>query len=265
MRNNNHLNFLLFSTSNRSIIPVILCCLTFISSIAKAGSGQVEFEEGLAFQFGDGVAQDWSAARKKYQEASMLGNYSASHHLGLMYRHGDGVDKNLTLAVSWMEKAADQGSADAMNDLGVYHKDGLGVDQNYTRAASWFRKGSELGNAFAQFNLGLMHTSGLGVETDLNKSANLYEAAAFSGYNAAQRNLGILKNMREKNTYDQTEAYAWLLIASINKDFYAPEIFRELASAMSPEEIDAGRRKATQFLEKSQQILNDWSPAPQVP
>ena len=152
-----------------------------------------------------------------------------------------------------------------MNDLGVYYKDGLGVDQNYTRAASWFRKGSELGNAFAQFNLGLMHTSGIGVEIDLNKSAKLYEAAAFSGYNAAQRNLGILKNMRGKNTYDQTEAYAWLLIASINKDSYAPAIFRELASAMSPEEIDAGRRKATQFLEKSQQILNDWSPAPEAP
>ena len=100
---------------------------------------------------------------------------------------------------------------------------------------------------------------------DLNKSAKLYEAAAFSGYNAAQRNLGILKNMREKNTYDQTEAYAWLLIASINKDSYAPAIFRGLASAMSPEEIDAGRKKATQFLEKSQQILNDWSPAPQAP
>ena len=27
----------------------------------------------MAFQLGDGVAQDWSAARKKYQEASMLG------------------------------------------------------------------------------------------------------------------------------------------------------------------------------------------------
>jgi len=265
MRNNNHFNFLLFSTSSRWIMPALLCCLTFISSIAKAGPGQVEFEEGLSFQLGDGVDQDWSAARKKYQVASMLGNHNASHHLGLMYRHGDGVDNNLTIAVSWMRKAADQGSTDAMNDLGVYYKDGLGVDQNYTRAASWFRKGSELGNAFAQFNLGLMHTSGIGVEIDLNKSAKLYEAAAFSGYNAAQRNLGILKNMREKNTYDQTEAYAWLLIASINKDSYAPAIFRGLASAMSPEEIDAGRKKATQFLEKSQQILNDWSPAPQAP
>ena len=85
-------------------MPAILCCLTFISSIVKAGPGQVEFEEGMAFQLGDGVAQDWSAARKKYQEASALGNHGASHHLGLMYRHGDGVDKNLTIAASWMEK-----------------------------------------------------------------------------------------------------------------------------------------------------------------
>ena len=264
MRKNN-LYFLYIPSEYCWFIGLTLICINCCDLSADSNSGHIEFEEGLAFQLGDGVSQDWSAARKKYQKASALGNHNGSHHLGLMYRHGDGVDKNLTTAVSWMEKAASQGSPDAMNDLGVYYKDGLGVDQNYTRAASWFRKGAELGNAFAQFNLALLHTSGLGVEIDLNKSTALYEAAAFSGYNAAQRNLGILKNMRGENTYDQIEAYAWLLIASINKDSYAPAIFRELASAMSPEEIDAGRRKATQFLAKSHQILNDWSPAPQAP
>jgi TPR repeat protein len=264
MRKNN-LYFLYIPSEYGWFIGLTLICINCCDLSADSNSGHIEFEEGLAFQLGDGVSQDWSAARKKYQEASALGNHNGSHHLGLMYRHGDGVDKNLTTAVSWMKKAASQGSSDAMNDLGVYYKDGLGVDQNYTRAASWFRKGAELGNAFAQFNFALLHTSGLGVEIDLNKSTALYEAAAFSGYNAAQRNLGILKNMRGENTYEQIEAYAWLLIASINKDFFAPEIFRELASAMSPEEIDAGRRKATQFLAKSQKILNDWSPAPQAP
>lgn len=263
MSNEKHSNILLFSTSNRSIIPAILCYLIFISGIANAGPGQVEFERGLAFQLGDGIPQDWTEAKKKYTDASLLGNHNGSHHLGLMYRHGDGVDKNLTMAFSWMEKAADQGSTDAMNDLGVYYKDGLGVDQNYSRSADWFRKGSELGNVFAQFNLALLYTSGVGVGIDLNKSTALYEAAAFSGYNAAQRNLGIL--LIENNFDNREEAFAWLLIASINKDSYAPKIFRELASAMSPEEIDAGQRKATQFLEKSQQILNDWSPAPQAP
>ena len=84
------------------------------------------------------------------------GDARAQYNLGVMYYDGRGVAQDYTKALKWWEKAAAQGDADAQYSLGTMYDAGQGVAQDYAKARKWFEKAAAQGLAAAQYNLGFI-------------------------------------------------------------------------------------------------------------
>ena len=128
-------------------------CLLFIAvlvgfaAIAYAGrdEGKAAYNRG-----------DYATAFKEFKSLADQGDAKAQYDLGLMYGNGQGVAKNYAEAVKWYRKAAEQGDADAQSNLGFLYANGLGVPKDNTEAMKWWSKAAAQGNANAQNNLSIM-------------------------------------------------------------------------------------------------------------
>lgn len=73
-----------------------------------------------------------SAGRKKAEQ----GDAGAQYDLGLMYDNGQGVAQNYKEAVKWYKHSAEQGHAEAQNALGIVYANGQSVSQDYEEAVN---------------------------------------------------------------------------------------------------------------------------------
>ena len=65
----------------------------------------------------------------------------AQYNLGVMYYEGRGVAQNYQQALSWYQKAANQGVAGAQYNLGFFiYATGQGVAQDFQQAKAWWQK-----------------------------------------------------------------------------------------------------------------------------
>ena len=71
----------------------------------------------------------------EYKAKAEKGDADAEYQLGLMYWGGIGVATNYPTAVKWCRKAADQGVSDSQEMLGHAYEIGLGVPKDYVEAA----------------------------------------------------------------------------------------------------------------------------------
>jgi TPR repeat protein len=72
------------------------------------------------------------------------------------------VPQDYSKARKWYEEAAAAGNTDAMINLGRLYEQGLGVAQDYGKALEWFRKALEAGNSDAMINLTRLYEQGQG-------------------------------------------------------------------------------------------------------
>ena len=126
------------------------------------------------------------------------GDAQAQYNLGVMYRDGQGVAQDDTKAREWFEKAAAQGLAAAQYNLGLMYYHGQDVAKDYVKAREWFEKAAAQGDADAQYNLGVMYSNGQSVARDSAKAREWYEQAAAQTENAAaeRRAWQALEEMR---------------------------------------------------------------------
>ncbi len=66
------------------------------------------------------------------------GDADAQFNLGIMYGDGRGVAQDYAEALQWYRKAAEQGYAKAQNNLGFMYSNGQGVPQDYAQAHMWY-------------------------------------------------------------------------------------------------------------------------------
>ncbi len=158
--------------------------LQLLKPLAEQGDAQAQFNLGLMYFNGNGVAQDYKTAVKWYTLAAAQGVASAQYNLGLMFEEGNGVAQDYKTAVKWYTLAAEQGYAHAQNNLGNKLIDGQGVAQDYNAAFKWYTLAAEQGNAFAQYNLGLMY----GNAQDYVKAHMWWNIAAIDGNSDALKN-----------------------------------------------------------------------------
>ena len=118
------------------------------------------------------------------------GDAGAQYNLGLLYGSGSGIAKNMTEAAKWYRRAADQGHAKAQAMMGVLFKSGEGVPQSHLEAIKWWRLAANQGDADAQFNLGMAYWTGEGVTQDFNKATALFRSMAPAGSSYARSVLG---------------------------------------------------------------------------
>ena len=130
--------------------------------------------------------------RKKAEQ----GDAGAQYDLGLMYNNGQGVAQDYKEAVKWYKHSAEQGHAEAQNALGIVYANGQSVAQDYEEAAKWYRKAAEQGVVNAQYELGLLYAKGQAVPRDFVMAHMFWTVSAISGHQDAQKNRDIIaKNM----------------------------------------------------------------------
>ncbi|MEE8321199.1 MAG: hypothetical protein V3R68_05100 [Gammaproteobacteria bacterium] len=106
-----------------------------------------DYERGLAYAFGDGVAQDDKTAFTWFMKAAEKEHAPAQYKVGVAYAYGEGVNRDLANAAEWYRKAADQGYIIAQRNLGMLLLNGDGVAQDKVQALAWYNLVADNGNA----------------------------------------------------------------------------------------------------------------------
>ena len=152
-----------------------------LKSLANAGDAAAEYEVGLRFAEGRGVARDPKAAADWLQKAAAQGLAPAQYRLGSAYEKGIGVARDAAMAMTLYGRAAEAGNIRAMHNLAVMAAEGAVGKPDYAKAATWFGKAAEFGVRDSQFNLAILYARGLGIEQNLGKSYLWFAVAAGQG------------------------------------------------------------------------------------
>ncbi|NOR50781.1 MAG: hypothetical protein GQ530_07105, partial [Desulfuromonadales bacterium] len=96
------------------------------------------YEKGLAFEFGEGVPQDYRTAFEFFKKSADQDYAPAQYKLGLAYTYGQGTEKDHEAAVEWYKKSAAQGYALAQRTLATLYMSGDGIEQNKPLALAWY-------------------------------------------------------------------------------------------------------------------------------
>jgi len=91
-------------------------------------------------------------AARWYERAAVQGQVEAQFNLGVLYEDGSGVATSHVRAAYWYRLAAYQGHAVAQNNLGILYANGRGVPQDGVTAYAWYDVAAGNGNAKARFN-----------------------------------------------------------------------------------------------------------------
>ncbi len=110
-------------------------------------TGKAEYEQGLAYAFGDGVPQNDRTAFNLFYESAEKGYVLAQYKIGVAFAYGEGVRQDQKKAAEWYRKAAEQGHTIAQRNLATMYLDGKGVEQNKVQALAWYQVVANAGNA----------------------------------------------------------------------------------------------------------------------
>ncbi|ESZ71324.1 hypothetical protein X727_08990 [Mesorhizobium sp. L103C119B0] len=137
------------------------------------------------------LAKDY---REQFHQISVLadmGNADAQYNLGLMYWRGQGIAQNDRQATYWWGKAAEQGNADAASLLAQAR--GRGIAKDEKSAEFWLLEAAKAGNVEAELNLGKLYYTGIGGKPNYPESAKWFSTSASHGNAEARTFLEMMK------------------------------------------------------------------------
>ena len=141
------------------LVTLLLVAIAlFFSSITRA-----DYEDGVNAAF-DG---DFDTAYLEFSAAAQDGLDLAQYNLGILYFTGQGVAQNLEQALRWTESAANQGHVNAQFNLGSLYLEGQGTRQNNVLGIDWFTRAAHSGHPSAAFALAKMYQQGDPIPKDL--------------------------------------------------------------------------------------------------
>ncbi len=121
------------------------------------------------------------------QKKANAGDAEAQYNLGMCYANGVGIARDEAEAVKWYAKSAEQGLANAQNNLSVCYAKGDGVARDDAAAVKWFRLATEQGDAKAQRNLGVAYHNGNGVPQSPWEAYVWHSIAAANGIRESEK------------------------------------------------------------------------------
>jgi TPR repeat protein len=137
------------------VIRALACVLI---ALAAALPARADYEAGLAAA----RAGDYAAALREWRPLADAGNRDAQFNLGLAYENGLGVAADAREAERWYRRAAEQDDRQAQAYLAEMYAKGLGIPHDDIAALHWYRRAAERGHAAAQYNVGLFYAVGRG-------------------------------------------------------------------------------------------------------
>jgi hypothetical protein len=191
------------------MIRSLLAAEDTLAEKAQKGDAADQYNLGLTYTFGDGVAKDRIEAVKWFRKAAEQGHTGAQYNLGVLYENGDGVGKDLAEAARWYRKAAEQGDALAQFNLGNMNANGDGIPKDGVEAMKWLRQAAERGHAGAQLNIGNMYANGEGVVKDSAEAVKWFRKSAEQSNANAQSMLGLSYAIGKGVAKDSAEAVKW--------------------------------------------------------
>ncbi|MDR1640347.1 MAG: protein kinase [Clostridiales bacterium] len=187
-------------------IGVIFFVFVFIYLFTNA---KAQYNQGVNYQYGNGVEQDYAMAVNWYLKSADQGYAPAQVSLGYCYYYGFGVEIDYAEAAKWYREAADQGDVSGQANYGICYLYGEGVEQDYAEAVKWFQKSVAQGSSGGQYALGYCYQNGFGVEQDYAEAVNLYLKSAEQGFSDAQYKLGLMYRDGKGVEQNKEEANKW--------------------------------------------------------
>ena len=117
---------------------------------------------------------------KWYSLAAEQRIVEAQYNLGLMYNNGKGVAQNDKEAVKWYHRASEQGYAGAQNNLGKKYFDGQGVVQDFALSHMWLNVAAANGDDKASVNRGIVAAKM--TSADISKAQSMAKECMNSDY-----------------------------------------------------------------------------------
>ena len=149
---------------------------------------------------------DYATAMREWKPLAEQGDVSAQYNLGLLYENGLGVAQDAFEAVKWYRRAAVQGDASAQYNLGVIYDEGHDVPQDYAEAAKWYQQAAEQGDTSAQSNVGVLYDNGRGVPHDHITAYMWFSIAASQGNKLAHKNKDEIAKQMSSDDVDKAQA-----------------------------------------------------------
>jgi TPR repeat protein len=211
------------------LIAALLCLLFLSATQSFAGMTPAEVKQ---------FEQDKALAE--------MGHPTGQYNLGVCYERGEGVARDAAQAAIWYRRAATQGNMNAQFKLGFFHSQGLGVAKDDVQAIFWCLKAAEQGDADAQVIVGIAYDNGEGVTKNFVEAVKWLEKSAKQGNATAQRSLATHYFFAKGVSRDYVEAYAYFNLAVVT-DEQARKPLEIMESKMSREEMSAGQRRTREL------------------
>lgn len=157
---------------------------------AMAGDEYGTYNLALMYEYGKGVAVDYSKASTLFTDASDKGLPEAMNQLAGMYFNAHGQEKNEQLAMTWYKKAAALGNTNALYTLGLFSETGVATKLDFNEAVKYYQEASQKGDEKAMLALARMYHYGIGVAQNQKRAAELYQKLAAKQNAYAQYQLG---------------------------------------------------------------------------
>ena len=91
-------------------------------------------------------AKDYRAAFGEWKPLAEQGHVEAQFNLGILYAEGQGVAADKKEGLRWWRKAAELGNVDSQIYLGAMYYDGLDLAKDYPRSYMWFNIAADSGH-----------------------------------------------------------------------------------------------------------------------
>jgi localization factor PodJL len=184
--------------------------------------------------------------------AAMARDAAAEYEIGLRYAEGRGVAANASEAVRWLELAARQGLAMAQFRLAGFYEKGIGVKRDVETARRLYRTAAEQGNAKAMHNLAVLYAEGAAVKPDYRTAAQWFRQAADHGVADSQYNLAILYARGIGVDQNLVESYKWFALAADQGDADAGRKRDEVARRLDPAALSTAKLAVKSFVPQPQ-------------
>jgi len=158
--------------------------------------------------------KDYATALAKFRSAALQGNDVAQYNFGVMYNEGKGVAQDYKEAVRWFQLAAQQGLAQAQYNLASKYRKGEGIAQDYKEAVRWYELAARQGHSDAKNNLGVMYINGQGVLQDHVKAHMWFNIAAIIGDKNSVKNRDLAASKMSPQQIEQAQRMARECMAS---------------------------------------------------
>ncbi len=227
--------------------------LKWLKKSAEQGYNYAQYNLGLCYFYGKGVAVDFNESLKWYKLAEKNGHKMAAYSVKYVQQCIDegskkskeeydkwleelfqeeelyaeeeyvlAVDNGATAEFLELKKKAEAGDAKAQNTLAIRYEKGDGVEKNMLEAVKWYNKSAEQGNKFAQYNLGLCYQHAKGVEKDYSKALEWFKKAESQGHEKSKEKVKEIQKLldEQKKTVVEEEIEEEYVEDQQGKEFF---------------------------------------------